>query len=107
MDPVYQPDVVALGAHAEWGLWCAGDTTGENGCGQAYLIDGDLLYPAPTMQGGYGHRFTAVRDGVRGASNCGPELTTPWPHALWNTPAGSHQRGPLRLPDLLTQAPRP
>ncbi|MEU6973804.1 helix-turn-helix transcriptional regulator [Kitasatospora aureofaciens] len=96
-----------IGAHAEWGLWCAGDTTGGSGCGQPYLIDGDLLYPAPTMQGGYGHRFTAVRDGVRGTSNCGPELTAPWPHSLWNNPAGPNQRGPLRLPDLLTQAEVP
>ncbi|MFE7529240.1 helix-turn-helix domain-containing protein [Kitasatospora sp. NPDC057542] len=89
-----------IGALVEQGLWCAG----EEGCGQPYLVDGDIFHPAPTLPDGYRERFAAATGGDQ-PSNCGPELSRPWPHALWNTPAGPQRRGPLRLPSVLARAP--
>ncbi|MGF1427521.1 helix-turn-helix domain-containing protein [Kitasatospora sp. LaBMicrA B282] len=91
-----------IGALVERGLWCAG----PDGCGQPCLVDGEIFYPAPILPDGHGPRFAAVTD-LPVQDNCGPELALPWPHALWNTPAGPHRRGPQRLPVLLTRAPAP
>lgn len=91
-----------IGAVVEQGLWCAAD----DGCGQPYLVDGDWFYPAPTLPDSYRQRFAAATDGEQ-PTNCGPELSRPWPHALWNIPAGPQRRGPLRLPSLLTRPPSP
>ncbi|MEV7775949.1 hypothetical protein [Kitasatospora sp. NPDC086791] len=87
------------GAWASLGLWCTG-------CGQPYVADPDgRLYPVPVITGGGVLEFGAVADGVRPDGACGPELSRPWPHAHWYSPAGLQRRGALQIPPLYRSAP--
>ncbi|MFC9654240.1 helix-turn-helix domain-containing protein, partial [Streptomyces sp. NPDC056937] len=94
-------DVVAT-AQAELSVrWC-------RGCGQ------------PSMSAGYGGLLPLPLIGLTDPPSAGPDepfafhavhtksgsdLSAPWPHGLWSPGPDSRQRGPVRVPGLLTRPP--
>lgn len=94
-------DVLAT-AQAEWSVrWC-------RGCGQPSVSAGTSgLLPLPvagvtrppSADPDEPFAFHAVH------TKNGRDLSAPWPHGLWSPGPDSRQRGPVRIPDLLTRPP--
>lgn len=94
-------DVIAT-SQAELSVrWC-------RGCGQPSMSAGyGGLLPLPVAEltdppsAGRDEPFAFHAVHTKG----GGDLSAPWPHGLWSPGPDSRQRGPVRIPDLLTRPP--